>query len=195
MYDFHYNVMKHCFGGNVKLCYMDTDSFIYNVITQNLYEDMKKYQKYLDTSCYPPDHPLYSLENKGVVGKFKDESSSKVIQEFVGLRAKMYAIKFGDECSKKLKGIKKNVVKQEILFEDYLNCLKTGNYTYHQNKCIRSYKHEVYSICMNKLSLSAHDDKRVIMSDGINTLPYGHYKLSDEDDEDEPPAKKTKNNT
>ncbi|PSN54609.1 hypothetical protein C0J52_07390 [Blattella germanica] len=99
----------------------------------------------------------------------------------------MYAIKLGDECVKELKGIKNSVIKHEILFDDYVNCRKTGNYNYHQDKCIRFCKHKVYSICVNKLSLSADDYKHVVMTDGVNTLPYEHYTLFDEN---EPPAKK-----
>ena len=194
MYDFHYNVMKNHYKDNLKLCYMDTDSFIYNVMTQDLYADMKEHQNYLDTSSYHPDHPLYSSQNKGIIGKFKDECSSEIIEEFVGLRAKCYAIKMSNQCVKKLKGIKKRVIQQDISFDDYVNCLKQGNHTYNVNKCIRSYKHKVYSICMNKVSLSAQDDKRVVMTDGVNTAPYGYHRLllNESPDEDEPPPKKIK---
>ena len=45
-----------------------------------------------DFSDYPRDHPNYSIENKKVVGKFKDVCCSRPITEFVGLRPKMYSI-------------------------------------------------------------------------------------------------------
>jgi len=61
--------------------------------------------------------------NKKVPGMMKDECSGKIISEFVGLRAKLYAYeKEGDE-EKKCKGIKKGVAKNKISFDDYKNCL------------------------------------------------------------------------
>jgi len=42
---------------------------------------------------------------------------------------------------------------------------------------IRSHMHDVYTEEVNKVALSAEDDKRVIMEDGIHTLAYGHYSL------------------
>ena len=42
---------------------------------------------------------------------------------------------------------------------------------------IPSEKHELYTQQINKVALSAEDDKRVIMENGINTKAYGHYSL------------------
>ena len=45
---------------------------------------------------------------------------------------------------------------------------------------IRSHLHDVYTEEVNKVALSAEDDKWVIMEDGIHTLAYGHYSLKTE---------------
>ena len=45
---------------------------------------------------------------------------------------------------------------------------------------IRSEKHNLYTQTVNNIALSADDDKRVISKDGISTLAYGHYKLTNE---------------
>ena len=83
---------------------------------KTFYKDISKDVKYrFDTSNYPPDHPsgIPSGLNKKVLGMFKDEAGSKVIGEFVGLRAKLYSYKMQEgEESKKCKGIKKSVVKE-----------------------------------------------------------------------------------
>ena len=47
----------------------------------------------------------------------------------------------------------------------------------HSMNMIRSEKHKVFTITQNKTTLSAYDDKRYILGDGISTLPYGHYSL------------------
>lgn len=177
MYKFHYSIMKPFYHDRIKLCYMDTDSFIYSIETQHLYEDLKNMTKYLDTSVYPTDHPLFSLANKGTLGMMKDESAGRNIESFVGLRAKMYALNFGTSSIKKLKGIKKNVIQNEINFNDYVNCLKEGDTTYTKNRLIVSDRHNVYTICVNKKTLDRRDDKRHILPDGINTLAHGHRCL------------------
>ena len=67
MYEFHYDVMKPLFKNDITLLFTDTDSFCYNIKTLDLYHDLKEIAHHLDTSDYPPDHPLYSTVNKKVV--------------------------------------------------------------------------------------------------------------------------------
>ncbi|HRP37489.1 MAG TPA: hypothetical protein PLS50_06815, partial [Candidatus Dojkabacteria bacterium] len=88
MYDFHYNTMKPKYGENLKLLFTDTDSLCYEVKTDDIYKDMKTMKNLFDFSEYPQDHPLFDPRNKKVIGKFKDETNSTPIQEFVGLRSK-----------------------------------------------------------------------------------------------------------
>ncbi|XP_067126115.1 uncharacterized protein [Centruroides vittatus] len=146
MYDFHYNIMKPKYGDNIKLLYQDTDSYIYDIKTDDFYQDMKGMIDYFDTSDYPENNQ-YGIPrvNKKVLGKMKDENNGKIMREFVGLRAKMYALKV-DQVTKKSKGVKKCVVKNRILFDDYKDCL--FNKTEHSRtmNLIRSKKHELYSI-------------------------------------------------
>ena len=73
-----------------------------------------------------------------------------------------------------------SVVKKEITFKDYKDCLFGGLADGKQMRTmnvIRSHRHEVYTEQVNKIALSAEDDKRVVMQDGVHTLAYGHYSL------------------
>ena len=177
MYNFHYSIMKPLFGNNIDLCYMDTDSFIYLLKCKSKYDYLKQVSIHLDTSNYCHNHEMFSLENKGVLGKFKDESQGKTITRFVGLRAKMYALEIENENEiKKLKGITRSILKH-VSFNDYVNCLNDDITTYTKNNLIRSVKHNIYSICTNKKTLDANDDKRHLLADGIFTLPHGHIRL------------------
>src|SRR5271166_7189987 len=134
-----------------------------------------------DTSDYPKDHSsgIKTGVNKKVIGMFKDEACGKQIEEFIGLRAKLYSYKMfeGGEENKKCKGIKKNVVKKTITHDDYKDCLFTKREQYRRMNVFRSYQHDIYTEEVNKVALSADDDKRVIMDDGIHTSAYGHYKV------------------
>lgn len=73
MYDFHYNVMQKRYGDCLNLLFTDTDSLCYEIFTGDIYEDMKQFHQYFDTSNYPKDNPLFSVKFKKVPGKMKDE--------------------------------------------------------------------------------------------------------------------------
>ncbi len=62
------------------------DSLVYSIRTDDIYEDVRQHSELYDTSDYPKDHPAYSDRNKKVLGKFKDETNSNPIKEFIGLR-------------------------------------------------------------------------------------------------------------
>ena len=84
--------------------------------TEDFYADIAPddVRSRFDTSDYPKDHPsgIETGVNKKVIGMFKDEAAGKQIEEFVGLRSKLYSYKMAGEDHKKCKGIKKNVVKK-----------------------------------------------------------------------------------
>ena len=181
MYDFHYNYIKQIFEDKAKLLLTDTDSLMYEIQTEDFYKDINGDVKdRFDTSGYPSNHPsgIPSGFNKKVLGMFKDEVNGNVIDEFVGLRAKLYSYKMieGEE-SKKCKGVKKSVVKKSITHEDYKKCLTDKKSQLRKMNVIRSYKHDVFTEEVNKVALSANDDKRHILEDGINTLALGHYRI------------------
>ena len=95
MCNFHYNVMKAIFGDKVHLLYTYTDSFIYEISSADVYEELRPHTRdYFDFPNYPESHMLKNSCNKKVPGKFKDESASKCITEFVALRSKMYSFMF-----------------------------------------------------------------------------------------------------
>ena len=107
----------------------------------------------------------------------KDEAGGNIIEEFVGLRAKLYSYKmFEGKEEKKCKGIKKSVVKNNISHENYKECLISEKPQTKKMNVIRSHNHEIFSETVNKIALSADDDKRIILEDKISTLAHGHYK-------------------
>ena len=108
----------------------------------------------------------------------KDEAGGKIIEEFVGLRSKLYSYKmFEGKEEKKCKGIKKVVVKKQISFEDYKECLLSKQPQMRKMNVIRSHQHEIFSETVNKIALAADDDKRIILDDGISTLAFGNKNL------------------
>ena len=92
MYEFWYDYMKPKYDNNVKLCYMDTDSFIMNIKTNQSYEDSANdVENRFDTSNYEVNRPLPMGRNKKVIGLMKDQIGGKIITEFVTLRPKTYS--------------------------------------------------------------------------------------------------------
>ena len=125
MYEFWYNYLKPKYNDNVKLCYMDTDSFVMNIKTTDFYKDISSdVDKRFDTSNYEVNRPLPTGKNKKVIGLIKDELGGKIITEFVTLRPKTYSYLTDDgKEDKKAKGTKKCVIKRMVKFDDYKNCL------------------------------------------------------------------------
>ena len=160
MYDFHYNYIKEKYESKAKLLFTDTDSLAYEIQTEDFYKDISEdMEAKFDTSNYAEHHPLYSTKNVKVIGMFKDECGGEIMHEFVGLRAKLYSYKMyeGDE-TKKCKGVKSSVVKKEITFKDYKDCLFGGLADGKQMRTInviRSHRHEVYTEQVNKIALSS----------------------------------------
>ena len=191
MLDFHYDFVKQQYPGTKStLAFTDTDSLLYEIETENIYDDMRQHHEQFDLSNYPDDHLIFrndtpetvkwlKTKNKKIVGKMKDEAGGDAILQFVGLRAKAYA--FLQETngkiveSKKLKGIKKNVVKKKIHFDHYKECLFSGQDHYARMVTFRSKLHVVDTVEQIKKSLSRFDDKRFILDDGISTRAHGHY--------------------
>ena len=179
MYDFHYNYIKCKYNDRAKLLFTDTDSLMYEIETNDFYADIADdVENKFDTSEYPTEllPVVRTGVNKKVIGMFKDEACGKQIEEFVGLRAKLYSFKLAGQDRKKCKGIKKGVIKNSITHDDYKKCLFSGNEQMRTMNVIRSYRHEIYTVEVNKVALSSNDAKRIISNDGIHTLALGHHK-------------------
>ena len=172
MYEFWYDYMKRKYGNRVKLCYMDTDSFVTNDFYKDIANDV---EKRFDTSNYECNRPLPIGKNKKVVGLIKDELGGKIITEFVTLRPKTnsYSTDDGKE-DKKAKGTKKCVIKRMIKFDDYKNCFLKDKVLLKSQQRFISKKHDVYTEDINKIALSNDDDKRIVSSDKITSYPYGY---------------------
>ena len=183
MFDFHYKYIKPKYGKQAKLLFTDTDSFLYEIQTEDFYKDISgDVKNRFDTSDYPEGHPsgIPTGINKKVLGMFKDEVAGKVIKEFVGLRAKLYSYKMDEgKENKRCKGIKKAVVEKSIRHEDYKTCLETGKEQLRRQNIIRSYEHTLYTEEVNKIALSAADDKRYLLKDTYDTLAWGHHRIRD----------------
>ena len=138
--------------------------------TKNLY----------DTSDYPEGHPLKANANKKILGKMKDECAGTPIAECVCMRPKMYSILKADEkIATKAKGVKKCVVKKQIMHEQYKETLFGKKQLWHGMNILRSKGHEIYGMHVNKISLSLFDSKRWMADDGIQTNAYGYISVAE----------------
>ena len=189
MYEFWYDYMKPKYNDDVKLCYMDTDSFIMNIKTNDFYEDIASdVENRFDTSNYEVNmsettaepsalarRPLPTGKNKKVIGLMKDELGGKIITEFVTLWPKTYSFLTDDgKEDKKAKGTKKCIIKKMIKFNDYKKCLLNGEIMLKSQQRFISNKHDVYTENVNKIALSNNDDKRIALSNKITSYPYGY---------------------
>lgn len=176
VYKFHEDMIS-LYGTNCQMLYTDTDSLIYSVLCDDIYEDIKRNIDWYDTSGYALDNQFnIPIVNKKVIGKMKDENNGRIMTEFCGLSAKMYALMVdGEESIKKSKGVKRSVVNKTICFRDYVNCMLENSQIFREQNTIKSKLHKVYSMRQRRIALSSRDTKRYIdPEDSSKTLPYGH---------------------
>ena len=202
MYELWYDYLKPKYGENVKLFYMDTDSFIVHVKTDDIYKDIAEdVEKRFGTSNYEIDKPLPKGKNEKVIGLMKNELGGQIMKEFAGLREKTYSyLKENSNENKKANGKKKCVIKRKLKFQDYKNCLRATqienikNYLEKKeidvdclkedkNKRIlkkqqrfKSERHNVFTEEINKIGLSSNDDKRIQSINSIETHAHGTSK-------------------
>ena len=168
MYGFHYNFIKKHFDG--KLLFTDTDSLTYGVKSEDVYEEFFKHKYLFDFSNYPKDSNVFDEINEKAIGKMKNESEGKIIDEFVGLKSKMYSMKNID-------GEENNTAKWVSVateFEKFKNILFNKKIMRHKMRRIHFKNHKLGTYEISKISLSCFDDKRFLLNDGIHMLAYFH---------------------
>ena len=153
--------MKPKYDDNVKLCYMDTDSFIMHIKTEDFYKDIANdVEKRFDTSNYEVNRPLPTGKNKKVIGLRKDELGGMIMTEFVASRPKTCSYLI-DDCKrdKKAKATKKCVLKRRLKLNK--DCLLNNEIMLKSQQRFKSERHDVYTEEINKIALSSNDDKRL----------------------------------
>ena len=172
VHEFWYDYIKQKYGERAKLCYADTDTFVIPIKTKDFFEDISgDFQR----SNYDENDKrrLPIGENKRVTGLFKDEFGGKVTEEVVALRPKTWGYLMDDSIEhKKTKGTKKCVINQELVFENYKDCLSNNKTLCGSQERFKSYYHDVYTEEVNKTALSSNDDKRLQTFDRVTTYPH-----------------------
>ena len=160
----------------IKLCYMDTDSFIISIKTEDFYKDIgNDVERWFDTSNYDKNdkRPLPIGKNKKVIGLFKDELGGKIMTEVVENRAKTYAYLLDDDSEiKKAKGVKRFVIKHRLKFENYKDSLLNKKIIMRAQMRFKSDHHDIYTEEVNKIALNYTNDNRLQTFNGFITYPY-----------------------
>lgn len=182
MFDAWYNKITNNPECDFDLAMTDTDSFLFKV--SNVKEFYKHFKQYMDFSNYDLSNPLFNEKNKTQLGFFKDEFCGKLkCLEFVGLRSKCYAMNLKNIEEKNItekkvcKGLGKQAIKNRLKFNQYKDCLFKNKIQRHHYYSIRSTKHNVKTVLINKKALSFFDTKRWLFDCAIHSVPYGSYLI------------------
>jgi hypothetical protein len=200
MYCFWYGYIKERYGDNAQLGYKDTDSYLFQVETEDIYKDMKE----------RPD--LFNLNGDTTIGKYKDETPDSVITESYHIRGKAYHYVLANKSTtSKHKGVSKkgmsemamnsympalegslldDPIDRSLLSEQeamrteadpmtlvYRDCLFDNEVFHAKNVGIRSKDHILSLVESEKKALCPIDTKRWILSDKITSLPYWHWRI------------------
>ena len=166
MYEFWHDYMKQKYDDNVKLCYKIVILIVLSLILkQKIFMKiiLKKddVEKRFDRSNYEIDRPLPTGKVKKAIRLMKEELGGKIMTEFIALRPKTYAYLMDDDSEiKKAKGTKKLVIKKDLKFNDYKDCLLNNEIVLKSQQRFKSKRHDVYTEEINKIALSSNDDKR-----------------------------------
>ena len=177
MCEFWCDHIKSKYEDRTKLCYMDTDSFVIHIKTEDFYKDIANdIEKWFDTSNYDEndDRPLSKGKNKNVIDLFKNELGGKIMKVFVGLRAKAWAYLMDDNSEKKKpKGTKKCVINHRLMVENYTDCSFNDKIILKSQEKFKSDHHVVYREEVNKIVLISNDGKRLQTLDRVTTYQHG----------------------
>ena len=145
MYELWYDYMRPKYSEKAKLCYMDTDSFIIKIKTQDFYKDIvDDVENRFDTSNYRVNKPLPTRKNRKVIDLMKYELGGKIMTEFVALRPKAYSYLMDNGITeRKAKGTKKCVITRILKFNDYKNCLLNNEVIKNHRESLKV-KHAMY---------------------------------------------------
>ena len=178
MYEFYYPKLQPYYNNNVKLHYMDTDSFILSIKTGDLIKDLEYFKNCFDFSELDENHELYDIINKKVIGKMKIETSPIIeVDKFVALRSKSYSFSHGatqEATQSTVKKSKRNGIQHTPPYTEFIKSLFISETTTATNYSIRSDAHNLTVQKQDKLALNPFDDKRLYLNQykvyhGINT--------------------------
>ena len=148
---------------DAELLLTDTDSFTYEIKSEDVYEEFFKRNDLFDFSNFSKDSKFYDNQNEMVVGKMKIVHRRIPINKFVGSKSKMHSMLSDDGFTTE--------------FHEFRDTLFNKKITRHKMKRIQSKKHKLGTYEINKTSLSCFDDKRFVLNDGIHTLAYFYLDI------------------
>ena len=158
---------------DAELLLTDTDSFTYEIKSEDVYEEFFKRNDLFDFSNFSKDSKFYDNQNEMVVGKMKIVYKEIPINKFVELKSKMYSMLSDDgKESNTAKGV--NIATE---FNEVRDTLFNKKVVRHKMKRIQSKKHKLGTCKINKISLSVFDDKRFVLNDGNHTLADFHKDI------------------
>ena len=129
MYEFHYDYIKNKYDNKSKLLFTDADSSMYEIKTEDVCVDFRSDKGMFDFSNYLTKSKYYDGSNELIIGKMKDETGGVAIEEYDGLKPKMYSFFVDNSEHKKAKCMNKNVA-ATISHNEYKDVLLN-------NKCLR----------------------------------------------------------
>ena len=146
---------------------------MYEIKTEDVYKDFNSNKEMFDFSNYSTKQKYYDNPSKLVIEKKKDETGGIAMEEFVGLKPKMYSFLVDNSKHKKSKDLNKNIV-AIICHKEYKDVSLNNKCIRHSMNRIQSKDRRIGTCEINKISLSCFDDKIYIPNNGYDGLALGY---------------------
>ena len=151
MYQFPYDNIKNKYDNKSKLLFTDTDSLMYEIKTEDVYEDFSSNKEMFNFSNFSTKLKYYDDSNRLIIGKMKDETRGSEFEEFVELKAKMYSFLVDDNNEhKKEKGVNRNLIATKN-HNEYKDVLLNSKFLRHSMNRIQSKDYGIGTYEINKI--------------------------------------------
>ena len=173
MYKFQYYYIKNKYENKSKPSFKGTDSLMSEIKTKDFHEDFSSDKEMFVFRNYLTKSKHYDDSNKLVIGKMKYETGGVAVEEFAGLKQKMYSFLVDNSEHKKAKGVNRNVV-ATISRSEYKDVLLNSKCLRGSMNRIQSKDYRIGTSEIKKISLSCFDDKICIQNNGYGGLALGY---------------------
>ena len=162
--------IKNKYDNKSKLFFTNTDSLMYEIKTEDVYEDFSGNKEMFDFSNYSTSQNAMMIQINYSLEKWKMKSEALWLKNLLDWSLE-YIVDNNEH--KKSKGANKNVI-ATVSHNEYRGVLLNNKYMRHSMNRIQSKDHRIGTYEINKISFSCFGDKKYFQANRYDGLALGY---------------------